>query len=251
MRRFCRGFSAGSHCRTAARRSPWAARHTSLGRRDVDAGWRQLQGHGHEFGHLGGPHRLLAAGHHVLEDRQHPVRQPRQQSRRSARAPAFAPSGRSAALEAQRRHGLLVQAGQAALERLGQPALRVRQHDGQRAGRRCGASTAPAPAAARARASTAPARGRRTGAADRTGSTPMSAGHGRPLRRSSRSAPRSSSRRAGRRVIGSRASTWVFSNVPARPAAAALHCPARRWHRRSPAAACRRRRAGPLAACST
>ena len=37
------------------------------------------------------------------------------------------------ALEAQRRHGLLVQAGEAALERLGQAALRVRLHDGQRA----------------------------------------------------------------------------------------------------------------------
>lgn len=51
---------------------------------------------------------------------------------RSAAPPALRRAHQQHAFEAQGHHRLLVEAGQAALERLGQPALLVRHHDRQR-----------------------------------------------------------------------------------------------------------------------
>jgi hypothetical protein len=55
---------------------PCAACHTSLGCGHVHAGRCDAQREVDQLGHLGGAHRLLAAGHHEARDRQHPGGQP-------------------------------------------------------------------------------------------------------------------------------------------------------------------------------
>ena len=139
-----------------------------LGRGHVHARRRDAQRDVDQLGHLGRAHRLLAGRHHEAGDRQHPRRQPLGRVREARRCRLLRRAHEQHALEAERHHGLLVEAGQAALQRLRQPALRMRLHDGQRLHAARAQPGGERRQLRRLAASTARARGRSRAAAART-----------------------------------------------------------------------------------
>jgi hypothetical protein len=102
-----------------------------FGRGHMGARRQDLQRGIDKLGQLGGPHRLLGLGNHELEDGQHPGREFLQDilSRRFLRLAGRA--HQQQALKTQGGDGLLVEAGQAALERIGQAPGGMRHHHDQ------------------------------------------------------------------------------------------------------------------------
>ena len=123
-----------SHCRTAACRSPWAARQTVSGAAIWMPGGASCKATATNCATLAARTGCSLLGTMYLQTDSIQCGECRKQARRRRGRRLLRRPDDQQALEAQRRHGLLVEVGETTLQGFGQPALGMRQHDGQGVG---------------------------------------------------------------------------------------------------------------------